>query len=83
MAIDSATRRASVLGVSFVALALIVPDGTIDQGDRQTISHQYSGILAGVATLPPLIDPKERQIYMVSAEDRVMMITDDKVYEIG
>lgn len=40
MAIDTAGKRASVLGI-------IIPDGTLDQGDRQTILDIYRGILAG------------------------------------
>jgi hypothetical protein len=37
--IDSRAKRASLLGV-------IWPDGTIDQGDRQTTAGVYRGILA-------------------------------------
>jgi len=51
MAIDSASKRASALGFGFIALTLVVPDGTIDQGDRQTVAHQYSGILATEAVV--------------------------------
>ena len=46
MAIDTAAKRASVLGFAFAPLLLVVPDGSIDQGDRQTIAHLYSGVLA-------------------------------------
>jgi len=34
------------MGVNFVANLFMIPDGAIDQGDRQTISDLYSGILA-------------------------------------
>ena len=44
MAIDSAKKRASVLGV-------VLSDGTIDQFDRQTICGIYGGILAGAAVV--------------------------------
>lgn len=53
MAIDTASKRASALGFAFVALTLVVPDGALDQGDRQTIAHSYSGILATVAVDAP------------------------------
>lgn len=49
MAIDTASKRASALGFGFVALTLVVPDGAIDQGDRQTVAHSYNGILATAA----------------------------------
>ena len=39
MAIDSAAKRASVLDV-------FIPDGTVDQADRQTALEVYGGILA-------------------------------------
>ncbi len=42
MAIDTAAKRASVAG-------MIIPDGTLDQGDRQTIAGFYGGILATAA----------------------------------
>ncbi len=44
MAIDSAVKRASVAG-------FIIPDGTLDQGDRQTIAGMYRGILATAAVV--------------------------------
>jgi hypothetical protein len=42
--IDSAAKRASVLGY-------IIPDGTLDQGDRKTIAGFYGGILAGAIAI--------------------------------
>ncbi len=42
MAIDTAAKRASVAG-------MIIPDGTLDQGDRQTIAGMYRGILAAAS----------------------------------
>lgn len=53
MAIDSASKRASALGFGFIAITLVIPDGTLDQGDRQTIADQYSGILASAPSLAP------------------------------
>lgn len=42
MAIDTASKRVSALRKT-----LPLPDATIDQGDRQHITWNYSGILAG------------------------------------
>lgn len=50
MAIDSFAKRASAthfLVNSFTPV--VVPDGTIGQGDRQASALTYSGILAGGA----------------------------------
>lgn len=47
MAIDSAAKRASVVGVLFAATILIPPDGTVAQADRQTAASMYGGIAAG------------------------------------
>jgi len=40
MAVDTATKRASLLH-------LVLPDGTISAGDRLTLARLYSGIAAG------------------------------------
>ncbi len=50
MAIDSASKRASVASVSLEE-ALIIPDNTIDQADRQTIAFCYGGISSGEVVL--------------------------------
>ena len=50
MPIDSASKRASAAGFSTLE-EFIIPDGTLDQGDRQTIGNCYSGILAEAVTL--------------------------------
>lgn len=47
MAIDTLAKRASALNIS--TMQLPIPDGTISQGDRQSLLRMYSGILAGVA----------------------------------
>ena len=46
--LDSRSKRASSVGIllSFI-LALVLPDGTIAQADRQHIAWSYSGIEAG------------------------------------
>ena len=47
MAIDTLAKRASVLNIA--SLQLPIPDGTISQGDRQSLLRAYTGILAGAA----------------------------------
>ena len=51
--LDTRSKRASSAGI---ALAFILspplPDGALDQGDRQHIAVSYSGILAG-SPVPP------------------------------
>lgn len=49
MAIDTLVKRNSAL--SFSTLLLPVPDGTIDQADRQTMAFSYGGILSGIAAV--------------------------------
>lgn len=46
MAIDTAQKRASATGVGVPFVVNLIPDGSLDQGDRQTISMSYRGILA-------------------------------------
>lgn len=47
MAIDTLAKRASTLNIC--SFQLPIPDGVVDQGDRQTLLRYYSGILAGAA----------------------------------
>ena len=53
MAIDTAAKRASAAGFGTFE-EHIIPDGTLDQGDRQTMAGCYSGILAAVIEALPL-----------------------------
>lgn len=53
MAIDTAAKRASASSFDQPYLTLVIPDGTIDQANRQTIGDSYSGILAAA---PPVVD---------------------------
>jgi len=46
MAVDTTQKRLASLSFGQVYLIGIVPDGTIDGGDRQAIAFSYSGILA-------------------------------------
>ena len=45
-------RRSSVSLFSGWLLAPPLPDGTVDQGDRQHIGLSYSGVLASGAVIP-------------------------------
>mgnify|MGYP001593995764 CR=1 FL=1 len=60
MAIDSALKRASALNVSSPWRNILpMPDGSINQDDRQTVALHYSGIAAGPPAPPdkvPLLD---------------------------
>ncbi len=48
--LDSRSKRASSVQMLVPAiLTPVLPDGTINQGDRQHTAHMYSGILAGAA----------------------------------
>lgn len=49
MAIDSPAKRASALSAGRVYLRLIIPDGTIDDGDRSTIGNIYRGIVVNIS----------------------------------
>lgn len=50
MAIDTLAKRSSALNVGMPWHVTLPPaDGSIGQGDRQHVAHQYSGILAGAA----------------------------------
>ena len=56
MAIDSASKRASIMAFADGAL-LPVPDGTIAAEDRLTLLWLYSGIAAGDVVIPPEPEP--------------------------
>ena len=47
MAVDSAEKRMSTLGLCHWHPIIPVADGTTDQGDRQQLLGIYRGILAG------------------------------------
>lgn len=51
MAVDTAAKRLSMLSFGYTG-CLVIPDGSIDQGERQTLLGLYSGILFGSATIP-------------------------------
>jgi hypothetical protein len=50
MAIDTAQRRASATHIALAMFGpVILPDGTLNQADRQSAAMLYPGILAGEA----------------------------------
>lgn len=54
MAIDTRAKRGSAICVSMPWRPFLpLPDGVIDQGDRQAVPFMYSGILAGGG--PPVV----------------------------
>jgi len=51
MAIDTAKKRFSIMGLANPTLKLVIPDGSgVDQGDKQTFLDMYSGIAFNTAT---------------------------------
>ena len=54
--LDTRSKRASSVGfLKSWAGALVLPDGALDQGDRQQISWTYSGVLAAGVGGGPVI----------------------------
>jgi hypothetical protein len=52
MAADTSQKRISAMNIKCPwRRSGVIPDGTIDQGDRQGAFRMYSGILAGAAVL--------------------------------
>ena len=57
MAVDTAIKRASVIGVgSPIPRLLPIPSGTVGAGPRQMLAYLYIGILAGTAAVGEIID---------------------------
>lgn len=54
MALDTRSKRASSVrfGQPWM-IAVVLPDGDLQQNDRQHQAWTYSGILAGLLTVPP------------------------------
>lgn len=52
MALDTANKRASVLGlIAGLALTLPIPDNVVDQSDRQQVAFSYAGVSAQAAVV--------------------------------
>lgn len=57
MAIDTRSKRASVIGLALAPLlTLPLADGTIGQGDRQGVTYSYSGLLVSQGLVDDNID---------------------------
>lgn len=73
MAVDTATKRASVLGFTLAArLVLPIPDGTIGQADRQHVAYSYAGLTAQAALLG---EPDE--VILIRADDRTILVPNE------
>jgi len=71
MAIDSRSKRASILGIGLAAgLALPLVDGSVDQPDRQHVTFSYAGIQAGN---PTIVTPAD--YFRVTAVSRFFRVT--------
>ena len=73
--LDSVSKRSSGINVgSPWRSSLPIPDGSLDQGDRQHVAHMYSGIAAsgGVTTvisvMQNVVGPGYGDIYPCIAE---------------
>lgn len=56
MAIDTAAKRHSAINWGLPWRTMPLPDGTIDQGDRQHVALMYSGILASEMQADPIVE---------------------------
>lgn len=66
--LDSPSKRISSLGVTLHFIqAAPLPDGTLDQGDRQHIAVSYSGIEADPYTAPVDVEPNP-SFFVVQAQ---------------
>ncbi len=58
MAIDTQTKRRSVLGAFMVALTVLpLPDGAVGTQDRPHVNGLYAGIVVSVVTIPDICGP--------------------------
>ena len=58
MAADTATKRCSAINIGSPWRGVLpIPDGTISQGDRQTVMLMYAGVLATVPVVIPDVSP--------------------------
>jgi hypothetical protein len=68
MALDTRSKRASSVGILLpFVLAPVLPDGTIDQGDRQHTALSYSGILATAAVAIAVVLDVELVVSLVTS----------------
>jgi hypothetical protein len=79
MAVDTADKRASVLGLGLAALLVLPSPGSIDQPDRQHVAFSYRGLQADVsgevdALAYQIIVAAEDRTVIVEAEDRTILV---------
>ena len=79
MPLDTRSKRASAItALRPWMIAPPLPDGTIDQGDRQHIAWMYSGILATTGVITPA-----SRTYAIEGETRILAVEGkDRVYPI-
>lgn len=70
MALDTADKRSSAIGVGLPWRPMLpLPDGALDQGDRQHAGYAYRGILAEA---PPSVD----EVDYACLEDEFTLFSD-------
>ena len=83
MAIDTRSRRASVLGLALAAqLTLPLVDGAVGTADRQHLAYCYCGIASSVEVTADftLVVESEDRVLVVGSESRVLVVdADDRV----
>lgn len=80
MAIDTAHKRFSMMGVGFPMLKLIVPAGAIGADDRAVILDVYSGIALGTPVAAPEVYCEV--VSLIDAGDEVLLCTIDVTDEV-
>ena len=82
MAIDTRSRRASVLGVAIaVALTLPLADGALGTEDRAHVAFCYPGVIGPVASADVIVTAvSDDTVVRVGADDLVCVVpADDEV----
>lgn len=54
MAVDTARKRFSMMGLGNPAVLVRVPAGSVDTAQRATLIHMYEGIAKDTPTEPPV-----------------------------
>lgn len=81
--LDTRSKRASSVGFwKPYAMALVLPDGAIGQGDRQHSVWDYAGILASALVVIAFTTPDGRT-YNVPYQDRALEVPyQDRILEV-
>ena len=73
MAIDSPTKRKSIIAIGAMFIGpIVVPTGTFDQADRQVIGYSYSGIEADA---PPAVVVINKVVHGVTPIATIRTVT--------